>query len=64
MKKARTEIFEPEVCVALGIEHGSLKGCVFLWQCLQDESMGRNAQTCGLSWVKSGTNIPFSRDDS
>ncbi|CAI8021439.1 hypothetical protein GBAR_LOCUS12720 [Geodia barretti] len=44
MKKARTEIFEPE--------------------CLQDESMGKNAQTCGLSWVKPGTITPFSKDDS
>ena len=25
MKKARTEIFEPEVCVALGMEHRYLK---------------------------------------
>jgi hypothetical protein len=44
MKKARTEIFEPEY--------------------LQEEAMGRNAQTCGLSWVKPGTNTPFSKDDS
>ncbi len=33
---------------------------VFL-QFLQEDTVGRNAQTCGLSWVEPGTHEPFSK---
>ena len=30
----------------------------------KEDSMGKNAQTCGLSWVKPGTHEPFSKSES
>ena len=60
MKKARTEIFEPEVSLP---NNRKTVHCP-LTQILQDDAMGRNAQSCGLSWVKPGTYKPFSKDDT
>ena len=37
---------------------------VFVLQFLQEDSVGKNAQTSGLSWVKPGTFEPFTREDT
>ena len=39
---------------------------VFLtvFQFLQEDSVGKNAQTSGLSWVRPGTHDPFTREDT
>ena len=66
MKKARTDIFEPEVrppAISLTPSNKHTHTHTHM-QYLQDEAMGRNAQTCGLSWVKPGTYKPFSKDDT
>ncbi len=37
---------------------------LFFLQFLQEDTIGRNAQTSGLSWVKPGTHEPFSKTTS
>ena len=41
-----------------------IMGTVVVLQFLQEDSVGKNAQTSGLSWVKPGTFEPFTREDT
>jgi len=37
---------------------------IFEPEFLQEDSVGKNAQTSGLSWVRPGTHDPFTREDT